>query len=97
MNLKLSVDRVHVEEDKDLAAAGGDMSLAAAIQIIQRNERGRQGKARAVLMKELREEEKQRRCVTVLQSRRRVHWRLVPAALVCGALHVHGSRTGCTT
>lgn len=61
MNLKLSVDRVHVEEDKDLAAAGGDMSLAAAIQVIQRNERGRQGKARAVLMKELREEEKQRR------------------------------------
>jgi len=61
MNLKLGVDRVHVEVDEDLAAAGGDMTLAQAIQAIQRNERGRQGRARAVLMKELREEEKQRR------------------------------------
>ena len=61
MNLKLGVDKVHVEMDKDLAAAGAEMSLAAAIQVIQRNERGRQGKARALLMKELREEEKQRR------------------------------------
>lgn len=32
-----------------------------AMEIIQRNERGRQGKARAQLLKELREEEKRRR------------------------------------
>lgn len=31
------------------------------MEIIQRNERGRQGKARAQLLKELREEEKRRR------------------------------------
>lgn len=34
---------------------------AKAMEIIQRNERGRQGKARAQLLKELREEEKRRR------------------------------------
>lgn len=32
-----------------------------ALEIIQRNERGRQGKQRALLLKELREEEKKRR------------------------------------
>lgn len=35
--------------------------LAQALEIIQRNERGRQGKQRALLLKELREEEKKRR------------------------------------
>lgn len=34
---------------------------AQALEIIQRNERGRQGKQRALLLKELREEEKKRR------------------------------------
>ena len=37
------------------------MSIEQAIDIIQRNERGRQGKQRAMLVKELREEEKRRR------------------------------------
>lgn len=34
---------------------------AQAIEIVQRNERGRQGKQRALLLKDLREEEKRRR------------------------------------
>lgn len=37
------------------------MSLDEAIQIIQKNERGRQGKARATLIKEIREDEQHRR------------------------------------
>ncbi|CAM9614506.1 unnamed protein product [Laminaria digitata] len=48
------------EEDPEEAAAG-EMTLDKAMEIIQRNERGRQGKARAQLLKELREEEKRRR------------------------------------
>lgn len=39
----------------------GSVGGTKALEIIQRNERGRQGKQRALLLKELREEEKKRR------------------------------------
>ena len=55
------MDRIYVEMEEDPASAMGKMTQKQAIATIQRNERGRQGKARALLMKELREEEKQRR------------------------------------
>lgn len=47
------------EEDQD-AAAVANMTLDRAIEIIQRNERGRQGKQRAIYIKEMREDEKRR-------------------------------------
>ena len=61
MGLNLGVDRVNIEPDKVTAPGMPQMNTTQALAIIQRNERGRQGKARALLMKELREEEKQRR------------------------------------
>merc|ERR1719181_1194980 len=60
MKLKHGVDKIWVEEEEELEQAP-DMSIEQAIDIIQRNERGRQGKQRAMLVKELREEEKKRR------------------------------------
>lgn len=62
MNLKLGVDRVYAEMDEDYEDCVPDMSLEAAIDVIQRNERGRQGKQRARLVKHVREEEKRQRC-----------------------------------
>ena len=52
-----------MEEDPfaDGGAADIDFSLDEAIEILQRNERGRQGRQRAILVQELREEEKQRK------------------------------------
>ncbi len=61
MNLKLGVDRVYAEMDEDYEDCVPDMSLEAAIDVIQRNERGRQGKQRARLVKHVREEEKRQR------------------------------------
>ncbi|CAN0258915.1 unnamed protein product, partial [Scytosiphon promiscuus] len=52
---------VPLDDEEDLDAAAGEMTLDKALEIIQRNERGRQGKQRALLLKELREEEKKRR------------------------------------
>jgi IQ and AAA domain-containing protein len=62
-NLKLGVAKVPLEDDPFAEDAGGDgnFTLEEAIEILQRNERGRQGRQRAILVQELREEEKQRR------------------------------------
>lgn len=60
MQLKLGVDQVPLESKID-EAFDIEFSLQEAIEIIQRNERGRQGRQRALLVKELREEEKQRK------------------------------------
>lgn len=61
-NLKLGVAKIAIEEDPFADEGGdGDFSLEEAIEILQRNERGRQGRQRAILVQELREEEKQRR------------------------------------
>lgn len=60
MKVRHGVERMPVDDDD-----GGDgnvkMELSSAIEIIQRNERGRQGLQRALLVKELREEEKRRK------------------------------------
>merc|ERR1711991_987146 len=60
MQLKLGVERVALEAKID-EAIDVNFSLQEAIEIIQRNERGRQGRQRALLVKELREEEKHRK------------------------------------
>ena len=62
-NLKLGVAKLPLEADPFASGGAADMefSLEEAIEIIQRNERGRQGRQRAILVQELREEEKQRR------------------------------------
>lgn len=61
--LKLGVERVTLEEEGKEDDIGMDMTADEAIAIIQRNERGRQGTQRAAMTKEVREEEKMRRCV----------------------------------
>jgi IQ and AAA domain-containing protein len=62
MNLKLGVDKVYAEMEEDYEDCVPEVSLEEAINIIQRNERGRQGKARAMLVKRVRESEKRDRC-----------------------------------
>jgi hypothetical protein len=63
MNLKLGVDKVYAEMEEDYEDCVPEVSLEEAINIIQRNERGRQGKARALLVKRVRESEKRDRLV----------------------------------
>lgn len=60
MKVRHGLEKIMLEED-DGMDSGVKMELASAIEVIQRNERGRQGKQRALLVKELREEEKRRR------------------------------------
>ncbi|KAJ1457758.1 hypothetical protein M885DRAFT_514814 [Pelagophyceae sp. CCMP2097] len=60
MKVRHGVDRVPLEEE-EAVESGAKMEVSQSIEIIQRNERGRQGKQRALLVKELREEEKRRR------------------------------------
>lgn len=61
MNLKLQKDKVMVETEEDPDDFFDFLTIEQAMEIIQKNERGRFGKQRALLMKELREEEKQRK------------------------------------
>jgi hypothetical protein len=63
MNLKLGVDKVYAEMEEDYDDDIGEVTLEQAIEIIQRNERGRQGMQRAALVKRLRVEEMRQRCV----------------------------------
>lgn len=63
MNLKLGVDKVFAEMEEDYEDCVPELSLEEAINIIQRNERGRQGKMRAQLVKHVREDEKRQRYV----------------------------------
>ena len=69
MNLKLGVDKVYAEMEEDYDDDIGEVSLEEAIEIIQRNERGRQGKLRAGLVKRLRTEELRQRCVWDIECR----------------------------
>ena len=59
-HLKLGFKKLPIE-DENADDFDIQFSLNDAIEIIQRNERGRQGRQRASLVQELREEEKQRR------------------------------------
>lgn len=61
MNLKLGVDKVFAEMEEDYEDCVAEMSLEQAIEVIQRNERGRQGALRAQLVKHVREEERRQR------------------------------------
>jgi hypothetical protein len=61
MNLKLHKDKVPLETEEDPDDFLDFLTVEQAIEIIQKNERGRQGKERALVVKEVREEEKQRR------------------------------------
>lgn len=63
MKLKHGVDAIYLDEldlQKQQQLAPAVLSLDEALAVIQRNERGRQGRQRGVLVRELREEEKQR-------------------------------------
>ena len=57
-------DRVDVEEEEEIDAPPMHISLEEAIETIQRNERGRQGKGRAILMKSVLEEKKRNNAQT---------------------------------
>lgn len=63
MKLKHGVDAIFLDEldtQRQQQLAPAVLSLDEALAVIQRNERGRQGRQRGVLVRELREEEKQR-------------------------------------
>jgi hypothetical protein len=72
MKLKHGVDSIQLDAIKvaQAAIAGGVgvLSLDEAIAVIQRNERGRQGRQRGLLVQELREEERQRKLYEAAQG-----------------------------
>ena len=59
--LKHNVDKMMIPDPYDSAVVAETMTLDRAIEIIQRNERGRQGYERAALVRALREKERQGR------------------------------------
>lgn len=61
MRLKNNTDNIFLEDTFDSSLPIEEMTLERAIEIVQRNERGRQGKERAMLVKELRDKERQGR------------------------------------
>ncbi|KAG6617517.1 iq and aaa domain-containing [Phytophthora cinnamomi] len=72
MKLKHGVDSIPLDAIKvaqaALASGVGVLSLDEAIAVIQRNERGRQGRQRGLLVQELREEERQRKLYEAAQG-----------------------------
>jgi hypothetical protein len=58
MRLKHNTDKFFLPDVLDLGSVVESMTVDKAIEIIQRNERGRQGAERAALVKELREKER---------------------------------------
>ena len=61
MRLKHNTDKMYITDNFDSAVVVENMTLERAIEIIQRNERGRQGNERAMLVKVMREKERQGR------------------------------------
>mmetsp|Transcript_22524 Transcript_22524/g.32908 ORF Transcript_22524/g.32908 Transcript_22524/m.32908 type:complete len:897 (-) Transcript_22524:73-2763(-) len=61
MRLKLNNDNFYLEDHFTAALPSEDMTLEKAIEIIQRNERGRQGQERARLVRDVRDKERQNR------------------------------------
>jgi len=61
MRLKHNTDQIFMDDQFSSALPSDEMTLEKAIEVIQRNERGRQGKERAMLVKDLRDKEKQGR------------------------------------
>ncbi|KAG3115820.1 hypothetical protein PI124_g12798 [Phytophthora idaei] len=70
MKLKHGVKSIQLDAVKQSALLGviGILSLDEAIAVIQRNERGRQGRQRGLLVHELREEERQRKLYEAAQG-----------------------------
>ncbi|RLN47713.1 hypothetical protein BBJ29_000583 [Phytophthora kernoviae] len=72
MKLKHGVDFIPLDAIKvaqlALTSSVGVLSLEEAIAVIQRNERGRQGRQRGLLVEELREEERQRKLYEAAQG-----------------------------
>eukprot|EP01038_Epipyxis_sp_PR26KG_P004068 gene4068-5812_t len=61
MRLKLNTDKLYIHDEYESVVLVDNMTLDRAIDIIQRNERGRQGFERASLVRQLREKERQGR------------------------------------
>ena len=61
MRLRHNTDKLYISDTYDSAIVVENMTLDRAIEIIQRNERGRQGAERAELVRALREKERQGR------------------------------------
>lgn len=61
MRLKHNTDKIYIFDQYDSAVTVESMSLERAIEIIQRNERGRQGSERSALVRALRDKERQGR------------------------------------
>ena len=61
MKLKHGTDRLFIPDPYETAATVEVMTLERAVEIIQRNERGRQGAERAALVRDLRDKERQSR------------------------------------
>ena len=61
MRLKHNTDKMYITDNFDSAVVVENMTLERALEIIQRNERGRQGSERATLVRALREKERQGR------------------------------------
>eukprot|EP00753_Platysulcus_tardus_P020054 PLAT7719.1.p1 GENE.PLAT7719.1~~PLAT7719.1.p1 ORF type:complete len:919 (+),score=579.46 PLAT7719.1:53-2758(+) len=59
--VKHGVDEILLPSAEELEDMEDEMSIEEAIAIIQRNERGRQGRERVQLMKEIREDDRRRR------------------------------------
>jgi len=61
MQVRHGVESIALESQTNAEETGALSDLAQCIEMIQRNERGRQGKERAVLVKVVRDEEKRRK------------------------------------
>lgn len=68
MKLKHGVDALYLDSLDEQISLTGNMTFDEAIAIVQRNERGRQGRQRGILVQELREEEKQRKIYESAQA-----------------------------
>lgn len=69
MRLKHNTDKIYISDQYDQAVSMESMTMERAIEILQRNERGRQGNERAILVRALREKERQGR---IFESSNRV-------------------------
>jgi hypothetical protein len=72
MQHRLGLDTVPVEELNDINKPLLQFTLEEAVEVLQRNERGRQGMNRAMLIKQLREEEMQRKLHHIKSANREV-------------------------
>jgi hypothetical protein len=72
MQHRLGLETVPVQEPTDINKPLLQFTLEEAVAVLQRNERGRQGMNRAMLIKQLREEEMQRKLHHIKSANREV-------------------------